>query len=57
MIWLVYGICGILILLAIWIFVKEIRKMIKGRCCEDCKHCAVKDNCSANEIDKKKENK
>lgn len=48
MIWLVYIICGIIVLLAIFILVKEIRKMLKGKFCENCKSCAVKDSCNSN---------
>lgn len=42
MIWLIYAICAVVILLAFVILVREIRKMIKGRCCGcdyDCKSC------------------
>lgn len=53
--WIVYVICGLLVILAIYIFVKEIRKMLKGKCCENCKHCTVKDRCDAKEEHKNKE--
>ncbi len=47
--WIVYIICGLLVVLAVYIFIKEIRKMLKGRCCDNCKHCNVKGQCEANE--------
>lgn len=50
----VYIIAGIIVLLAIFIVVQAVRKMMKGRCCENCKHCSVKDSCNVAEHDGKK---
>ncbi len=51
--WLFYVICGVIILLAIYIFVKRVRNMLKGKCCDDCKHCSAKGSCHVNDEDKK----
>lgn len=50
---IVYIICGIVIVLAILIFVREIRKMIKGKCCDNCKHCKMQGKCDVAKKDEK----
>lgn len=47
--YLVIGICAVLIVLAVWLFVRNIRNIAKGKCCEGCKGCAQHGNCSAEE--------
>ena len=42
---LIYVVCGILIALAVVIFVKTIRRALKGKCCESCKSCHYKQQC------------
>lgn len=41
----------LIVALSVFILVREIRKMIKGRCCESCKHCSVKDQCESKKSD------
>ncbi|MEG0570076.1 MAG: FeoB-associated Cys-rich membrane protein [Oscillospiraceae bacterium] len=43
--YVIIAICILLIVLAIFIFVRAIIKMSKGKCCENCKHCSVKEKC------------
>lgn len=43
---LVIVFCGCLIGLALYLFVRSLRKMAKGRCCEGCAGCAQAENCS-----------
>ncbi|WMJ23819.1 FeoB-associated Cys-rich membrane protein [Paludicola sp. MB14-C6] len=51
--WIFYIICGLIVALAVFIVVREIRKMMKGKCCENCKSCGVKNQCGA--VDHKEE--
>ena len=51
--WIVYVICAIVILLSIVILIREIRKMIKGKCCDNCKHCKMQDKCDVTNNDNK----
>ncbi|MEF9852702.1 MAG: FeoB-associated Cys-rich membrane protein [Hydrogenoanaerobacterium sp.] len=53
--YLVILVCIGLIALALWLFAKNISNMAKGKCCEGCKGCAQRENCSSN--DENKENK
>lgn len=48
---LVIVVCVFLVLLAIFIIVKNIRQALKGKCCEGCKTCNLKEQCSASKKD------
>jgi hypothetical protein len=43
--WVFYIICGLIVLLAVFIVIREIRKMAQGKCCENCKNCAMRSQC------------
>lgn len=43
---LIIGLCIGLIILGMIIFVIYIKKMLNGKCCEGCKGCSQKSNCS-----------
>jgi hypothetical protein len=43
--------CGLIIALAIYLFVRSMRKMSRGQCCEGCEGCSVKGNCSSADSD------
>ncbi|MFZ2537558.1 MAG: FeoB-associated Cys-rich membrane protein [Oscillospiraceae bacterium] len=43
---LVIVICVLLVLLAVYIVVRTIIQSFKGKCCEGCKGCSVKDQCN-----------
>lgn len=44
---IVVVVCGIIIALAIFLLVRSLRKMAKGRCCEGCAGCSQKEHCSS----------
>ena len=46
--YIVIGVCIALILMALWLFVRNIINIAKGKCCEGCKSCSQRDNCSSN---------
>jgi hypothetical protein len=39
--------CGLLIGLALFLLIRSLRRMIKGRCCEGCDGCSQASNCSS----------
>jgi hypothetical protein len=39
--------CGLLIGLALFLLIRSLRRMAKGRCCEGCDGCPQADNCSS----------
>ena len=39
--------CGLVIALALFLLVRSLRKMAKGRCCEGCDGCSQAGNCSS----------
>lgn len=43
---LIIGLCIGLIILGVVIFIIYIKKMLNGKCCEGCKGCSQKNNCS-----------
>lgn len=55
---LVVALCGLLIGLALYLLVRSLRKMVKGRCCEGCDGCSQTGNCSSLKAveDRKKRN-
>jgi len=44
--WIFYVIGGLLVLLAIYILVREIKRMAKGKSCDNCKGCSYGGSCS-----------
>ncbi len=45
--YIVIGFCILLIALALVLLVHTLRNMAKGRCCEGCKGCSQRQNCSS----------
>ncbi len=53
--YIIIGICILLIVLALVLFVRNLRNMAKGKCCEGCKGCSQRGNCGI--VPPKEENK
>ena len=45
--YIVIGFCILLIALALVLLVRTLCNMAKGRCCEGCKGCSQRQNCSS----------
>lgn len=52
---MVIAICILLFVLAVFLIVRAIRNAIKGKCCEGCKSCNLREQCSAAEKTDNKE--
>lgn len=55
--YIVIGICALLIAAALLLFIRSIRQMVKGRCCEGCAGCPQVHNCSTRQQNYKGEPK
>jgi hypothetical protein len=54
---LVIVFCGLLIGLALYLLIRSLRRMVKGRCCEGCDGCSQASNCSSRDPSVKQKGK
>lgn len=47
--YVVIAICVLIVILAVYLLVKNIVRALKGKCCEGCKHCPSKEKCDKSE--------
>ncbi|WP_312642974.1 FeoB-associated Cys-rich membrane protein [Hydrogenoanaerobacterium sp.] len=45
--YIIIGICILLIVLALLLFIRNLRNMAKGKCCDGCEGCSQRGSCSA----------
>lgn len=53
--YIVIGICVLIIAAALILFIRSLRNISKGRCCEGCAGCSQVHNCSTRESNYKEE--
>ena len=52
--YLIIGLCALIIAAALLLFIRAIRNIVKGRCCEGCDGCPQVHNCSTRQQNYKK---